>query len=348
MAYISSITDINGHNYSLKAVKSAAILTGEILPGVDDDDNEDLGAYVEDLTELYHGVFIYLLNDFATSSNGFTLNVNDLGAKPVYYSNYLNRPAGATFYAGTSMLFMYNSQRVSGGCWDMIYDSPSRINQFDGGQLIQFDTNGHQRTYLCDAGLYLQDSTAATRIHLSSSNGNIESKDASLVTRTKMGNDGFYVYNSSGTLTDYMTPGNVKSNNIYPLDQTTHKIADFVYEQGTSSSWTYRKWHSGKAECWKTFTYTKTTSNWSNWASSGTYLSTVAGPYDYPFTFTALPLELAAFMPNSSVDNNVWGGALICTKIGTTSKTGGYQSWRPNKPAATAYYRLYIYAIGTI
>lgn len=29
--------------------------------------------------------------------------------------------------------------------------------------------------------------------------------------------------------------------------------ADFVVEQGTSGNWTYRKWNSGIAECWKKF-----------------------------------------------------------------------------------------------
>ena len=30
----------------------------------------------------------------------------------------------------------------------------------------------------------------------------------------------------------------------------TSPVADYVIEQGTVGSWTYRKWASGLAECW--------------------------------------------------------------------------------------------------
>lgn len=34
----------------------------------------------------------------------------------------------------------------------------------------------------------------------------------------------------------------------------TGNLADYVVEQGTSGSWTYRKWNSGVAECWAKIT----------------------------------------------------------------------------------------------
>ena len=40
---------------------------------------------------------------------------------------------------------------------------------------------------------------------------------------------------------------NITSPNLY-IGGT--KLADFVVEQGTSGSWYYRKWNSGRAECW--------------------------------------------------------------------------------------------------
>ena len=42
-------------------------------------------------------------------------------------------------------------------------------------------------------------------------------------------------------------------------------IADYVIETGTSGIWTYRKWNSGIAECWGTYTKTgPITSAWGN------------------------------------------------------------------------------------
>lgn len=36
-------------------------------------------------------------------------------------------------------------------------------------------------------------------------------------------------------------------------------MADYIVEQGTQDGWTYRKWHSGIAECWREASYTPTT-----------------------------------------------------------------------------------------
>ena len=53
---------------------------------------------------------------------------------------------------------------------------------------------------------------------------------------------------------------------------------DYVIEEGTSGIWTYRKWASGIAECWGT--YSNTISE--NTVSNGNYIN-------YPFTFTTVP-----------------------------------------------------------
>ena len=42
----------------------------------------------------------------------------------------------------------------------------------------------------------------------------------------------------------------------------TGNLADYVVEQGTSGSWTYRKWASGVAECWGQLEDVTTTSGW--------------------------------------------------------------------------------------
>lgn len=74
-------------------------------------------ATVPGITELRDGVCMWLKNGVVTSAAGFTININNLGAKPVY-----NNMAAATrdttlWNANYTMLFVYDSTRVAGGCW---------------------------------------------------------------------------------------------------------------------------------------------------------------------------------------------------------------------------------------
>lgn len=62
-------------------------------------------------------------------------------------------------------------------------------------------------------------------------------------------------------------------------------VADFVTQTGTSGEWTYRKWNSGIAECWKTVSLTATPST--AWGSL--YYASVAAQ-TFPFTFASAPI----------------------------------------------------------
>ena len=79
-------------------------------------------AQIEGITSLYDGVCVYLKNGVITSNkNGFALNINGLGAKPVYDTLAAATRSGTVFNVDYTMLFVYNSSRVSGGCWDIFY-----------------------------------------------------------------------------------------------------------------------------------------------------------------------------------------------------------------------------------
>lgn len=74
-------------------------------------------ATVPGVTELRDGVCMWLKNGVVTSASGFTININNLGAKPVY-NNMAAATADTTiFNANYTMLFVYDSTRVAGGCW---------------------------------------------------------------------------------------------------------------------------------------------------------------------------------------------------------------------------------------
>ena len=79
-------------------------------------------ATVPGVTMLRDGVCAYIQNDGTHSSaSGWTLNVNGLGAKPVYKTMAAATQVTTEFQATYTMLFVYNSRRVTGGCWDMLY-----------------------------------------------------------------------------------------------------------------------------------------------------------------------------------------------------------------------------------
>lgn len=78
----------------------------------------------------------------------------------------------------------------------------------------------------------------------------------------------------------------------------TNNAVDYVVSSGTSGKWTYKVWHSGRKECWATFSTDVVAV--SQWGSSGIYYGTwmtedanKAGRA-YPVTFTAEPACIAA------------------------------------------------------
>lgn len=85
-------------------------------------------ATIDGITELRDGVCVYLRNGVITSASGCTLNVNQLGAKPIYASNAAASGVVKVFASTTTMLFVYNSSRIDGGCWDMYYGYDSNSN----------------------------------------------------------------------------------------------------------------------------------------------------------------------------------------------------------------------------
>ena len=72
---------------------------------------------ISGLTSLTDGTTVMLRNGVVTSAAGFTINVNGLGAKPVYNSMADATRDTTIFNINYTMLFVYDSTRVSGGCW---------------------------------------------------------------------------------------------------------------------------------------------------------------------------------------------------------------------------------------
>lgn len=74
-------------------------------------------ATVPGITSLYDGVCMWLKNGVITSASGFTININGLGAKPVYSNMSAASAESTLFNVNYTFFFVYDSTRVAGGCW---------------------------------------------------------------------------------------------------------------------------------------------------------------------------------------------------------------------------------------
>lgn len=74
-------------------------------------------ATINGITSYFNGLTVMLKNGVVTSKSGFTININGLGAKPVYNNLAAATAETTIFNVNYTMLFIYDSTRVSGGCW---------------------------------------------------------------------------------------------------------------------------------------------------------------------------------------------------------------------------------------
>ena len=112
--------DVGDYAYSASgdsthtAIRSAGILFGQV------DSTSTSTAFtatIPGITEYYDGLTVMLKNGVVTSAADFTINVNGLGAKHSY-NNLAAATADTTlFNVNYTMLFVYDSTRVSGGGW---------------------------------------------------------------------------------------------------------------------------------------------------------------------------------------------------------------------------------------
>ena len=74
-------------------------------------------ATIPGITEYYDGLTIMLKNGVVTSAANFTININGLGAKGSYSNMSAATRDTTIFNINYTMMFIYDSTRVSGGCW---------------------------------------------------------------------------------------------------------------------------------------------------------------------------------------------------------------------------------------
>lgn len=117
----SAVSDLtNDVPYAVANNTGAALSTMAIPMGAVDSTSTStvFTATVAGITQLKTGVCMMLSNHVVTSAAGFTININNLGAKPVY-SNMTNATRDTTiFNVNYTMLFVYDAALDSGnGGW---------------------------------------------------------------------------------------------------------------------------------------------------------------------------------------------------------------------------------------
>ena len=116
-------------------------------------------ATVDGLTKYEDGTTVMLKNGVVTSASGFTININGIGAKPVYQNMAAATAETTLFNVNYTMLFVYDSTRVTGGAWILYRGYDSNTNTIG----YQLRTNS--------SVLPVSDRTRYYRILFTSANG---------------------------------------------------------------------------------------------------------------------------------------------------------------------------------
>ena len=101
------------------AISNGTVKTTGIPFGIVDDTSTAtvFTVTVPGIYKLEDGVCCLLKNGVITSATGFTLEVNGLGAKPVYSNMAAATRESTIFNVNYTMLFVYDSTRIEGGAW---------------------------------------------------------------------------------------------------------------------------------------------------------------------------------------------------------------------------------------
>lgn len=118
---------------------------------------------VPGIRELASGVCCLVRNGVITSASGCKLNVNGLGAKPIYSTMAAATAVTTAWNINYTMLFVYDASNthVSGGCWMMYYGIDNNTNTIG----YQIRTNSYSMPMTSVVYRYRLLFTSADRAH---------------------------------------------------------------------------------------------------------------------------------------------------------------------------------------
>ncbi len=180
-------------------------------------------ATVPGITELRDGVCMWLKNGVVTSASGFTININGLGAKPVY-SNMAAATRDTTLWnVAYTMFFVYDSDRVAGGCWILYRGYDTNTNTI-GYQLRTNSSTLPAKEKGYRYRLWLTSADGQGYVPINTATGTATTDTKALNTDTPIDPLGAIVYNS--------TNGTVNANaNVPTGTQWSQYTLDIRYQK---------------------------------------------------------------------------------------------------------------------
>lgn len=153
-------------------------------------------AQISGITEYYEGLTVILKNGVVASTTNCTLNINSLGALPIYPSTSDTRVSSAWAKAYT-MIFVYTENKISGTpCWEMQYGMA-----YSNTIGYQLRTNSSTRPFSDRCYRYRLLFTSADGTHLVPANADTQTSAAKIHTVNTRPIDPFgeiyYLYSSS-------------------------------------------------------------------------------------------------------------------------------------------------------
>lgn len=186
-------------------------------------------ATIDGITELRDGVCVYLKNGVVTSAASCTLNVNGLGAKPMYNTMAATTAISTQWNVNYTMLFIYNSTRVSGGCWDMYYGYNTDTNT-RGYEILEFYSGSKKVKTACQRNQIML--TCMDGYLLPVYSGTYTTGTSKILTTEKFNPNGqVYYYGSTGILEANATPANGTL-----FTQAAYNFADLRYSFNTGTT----------------------------------------------------------------------------------------------------------------
>lgn len=115
-------------------------------------------------------------------------------------------------------------------------------------------------------------------------------------------------------------------------------IEDYVVEEGIKDGWYYRKWSSGKAECWNAVTWKS--GNWLAWGSQY-YSENYSPQVTFPFAFVKTPDVYTNYYPYLA---DGWAAASVTAS--TPEKLGRFYVIRPASNINNCDLCISVYVVG--
>ncbi|MEE0870638.1 MAG: hypothetical protein U0L52_04610, partial [Bacteroidaceae bacterium] len=177
---------------------------------------------------------MWLKNGVVTSAANFTININNLGAKPVYNNMSAAGRETTIWNANYTMLFVYDSTRVEGGCW-ILYRGYNSDNNTIGYQLR---TNSTSLTTTDRTRYYRLLFTSADNTHWVPANTQYDNSATSnkTINQRKINPFGRIVY--LGNSTSYLADAAVSATAIW--DQYAFNLG-YSFSKGSALTMTYPK-----------------------------------------------------------------------------------------------------------